>query len=187
LETFNETFIATLDGDDYWLDPRKLDKQAHKLISHPDSNLSHHTFKVVEDDIFQHEWPPRRWRSTQQGSALAEENFIGSSTVMFRREALPRSIPQEFNELLIADYPMWSLISENSKVSFIDEVMSAYRIHDLNSWNKRSFFQKSFDVLQAKLLIASMVSEENEHWWREAITGDVASIISRYRDDKRLS
>jgi hypothetical protein len=184
LDHFDETFIARLDGDDYWLDPGKLDEQAHQLINSPNSNLSHHTFRVIKDQDIQYSWPPERFRSTQDGSALAEENFIGSSTVMFRRAALPTHIPKEFNDLAIGDYPLWSLISENSTISFIEKEMAAYRVHDSNSWIGSTSDKKSLEILQAKIFIASTVSRINQNRWRESSICDLVSLTSKDQTPK---
>jgi glycosyltransferase involved in cell wall biosynthesis len=42
-------FLARCDGDDYWLDPRKLQRQVEELRERPDAVLAHHDAIVIED------------------------------------------------------------------------------------------------------------------------------------------
>ena len=84
-------YIALCEGDDYWTDPYKLQKQVDFLESHPDYVMCSHRF----DQYYEEE---RRLEKEQdesfQGADYDLKNLIGGKwltqtlTVMYRRSAL---------------------------------------------------------------------------------------------------
>jgi hypothetical protein len=182
LKSVDDTFIARLDGDDYWTNPSKLEKQAQQLLNNKDSALSHHIFSVIKDGVRLYSTPPKNFDSLSPGVSLSKENFIGSSTVMLRRESLPQAMPAGFNSLKVGDYPVWSLSSSGSNLSFIDEEMSAYRIHKSNSWIGTDVERQFLDYVDAKIYIASAVPAHEMPKWRESIYSDISFWIQKNRD-----
>lgn len=177
LQVLDSDFIAVLEGDDYWTDTAKLQLQAEALIANPNASICHHTFSVREFDSILHEWPPQKWRYPQPGTALAEENFIGTLTTMLRRSDIPNDFGPGFNGLSIADYPIWALISDDKEIEFVDRNMATYRIHDSNYWANGSDGEKSFQTLRAKIYIASTVQVKNANHWIGFISKQLKSEI----------
>jgi len=182
LKSFDENFIARLDGDDYWTNPNKLELQAEQLLRESSSALSHHSVSVVKEGKRLYSWPPKIWASNVPGVALSQENFIGASTVMIRRESIPKSMPAGYKSLPIGDYPQWSLMARRSNISFIDQEMSVYRIHENNSWILKSNTEKLLDVIHTKMWIASAVDARDLHYWRESILKDINGWVVNKRN-----
>lgn len=170
-------FVAILEGDDYWTDSAKLQLQAEALIANPNASICHHTFSVREHDNILYEWPPQKWKYPQPGTALAEANFIGTLTTMLRKSDIPNDFGPGFNELSIADYPIWALISDDKEIEFVDRNMATYRIHDSNYWANGSDGEKSFQILRAKIYIASMVKISNANHWIDSIARQLKSAV----------
>src|ERR1700741_4673788 len=51
LQAAKGKYIAYLEGDDYWTDPNKLQKQIDFLEQHPDFALCFHQVRLIKNDI----------------------------------------------------------------------------------------------------------------------------------------
>jgi glycosyltransferase involved in cell wall biosynthesis len=109
------TYIAFLDGDDYWTSPRKLQRQAEFLSERPDYAICFHNALVVYDDgsvaphPFHSENPTQRLsRGMPPDSCGLEEiapgNFMQLSSVMFRNRLVHDFPPWYFQAKFIPDW-----------------------------------------------------------------------------------
>lgn len=128
-------YIALLDNDDYWSDPRKIAKQLTFLESNPSVVICYHPIKLLEggilrDDTF------RRPPNITDIQELARGNFIGSNSVLFRANALGGFPPQYFLSP-VNDYFLLMLLAKKGLIGRIDDVMAVYRIHAASDWSSR--------------------------------------------------
>jgi glycosyltransferase involved in cell wall biosynthesis len=144
-------YIATLEGDDYWISPMKLQSQVDFLDSHIDYSMCFHTAQVVRErgdeelGIRQLSYL-RDWEYVPQKPLtkdffgledLLEHNFIQTSSVMFRNELqdCPAWLFSRLSTLTMFDWFLFVLNAERGKIGFINEIMSVYRIHAAGAWS----------------------------------------------------
>jgi glycosyltransferase involved in cell wall biosynthesis len=132
-------YVATLEGDDYWTDPQKLQKQVDFLVAHPECSFSCHAVEWVFDDGSE---PPRRFPEGVKAISAIEDllqgnNFIQTCSLVFRRCLFP-SYPDWFFSLALGDWPMCCVLAQYGKIGFVDEVMAIYRIHQGGVWSTTS-------------------------------------------------
>jgi glycosyltransferase involved in cell wall biosynthesis len=173
---FKETFIARLDGDDYWTDNFKLQKQADRLLADKTASICHTKFSVLQDGQVMDEWPPRKWAKDLGGEHLAEENFIGSLTVMFRNSVYQKNIPAIFKKSKLGDYVTWALLSINHKISYIDDNTATYRIHNNNTYANLNSLDKLLAIIEAKCFAIKYSQSKFIHLWKQSILKDLDSI-----------
>lgn len=94
LELCRGEYVAMLDGDDYWTDPEKLQKQITFLDNNPDFVISTHRFRryYVEDGSYQDDLYPEIYESHPEGLVIEPDKFFlywvaQTLTVVFRRSA----------------------------------------------------------------------------------------------------
>lgn len=138
-------YVALLDGDDYWTDAQKLQRQSDYLDAHSECALCFHDAEVVDDagrPIGARRWTPadQKTRSTLEDIWLG--NFIATCSVMLRRAAL-RDVPAGYAEFFpITDWPLYILCAEHGDIGYLPEVMGAYRLHEGGLYSPLSAAEK---------------------------------------------
>lgn len=124
-------YIAFLDGDDYWTDTAKLQKQADFLDAHPECALCAHRVEHLHDSGRSALSP-----NAPQGSgsydigALILRNFAPKISTMLRRSALD-DLPGWYRSTKVAsaDWLLNVLAGRHGQIGFLNQVMAVHRIH----------------------------------------------------------
>lgn len=131
-------FIAQLEGDDYWTDPHKLEKQVALLRHRDDLALCFHKVRIeYEDGSGRPDEITNQSDPETSGLArITRFNYIWTCSTMFRNRLID-GLPDWINPLPLGDWPLFVLLAEHGDLGLIDEVMSVYRIHSGNTWGNR--------------------------------------------------
>ena len=132
-------YVAACEGDDYWCDEHKLQKQADFLDAHPEySACAHNTMILRMKDNTKVPMFP----DTEDKDITFEDTVKGksyhTSSLMYRYEYAGLR-PEFFDKAkTFEDTPKAILLSLNGKIRFFHEIMSVYRHGTSGSWSSRS-------------------------------------------------
>ncbi|WP_300917444.1 glycosyltransferase [uncultured Muribaculum sp.] len=186
---YNPKYIACCEGDDYWTDPYKLQKQVDFLESHPDYGMCYTKVKrfVQKSNQFIDEWGG----PNETMDKLLIENTIPTLTAVFHKAIYYNYLTEihpSKRGWLMGDYPIWLYFAQNSKIKFINETTGVYRIctesashsndiekiirfnnsyHDIRTWynsRQNTVPQKKLDQNQAVLLFNSSVFRSSKEY-----------------------
>lgn len=136
-------YIALCEGDDYWTDPHKLQKQVEFLEAHPECALCFHDVMIVDEtqDI-----EPRCYPNLDPGKQyrledLLRQDFIPTCSTMYR-QGTSHELPPWFYSLPMGDWPLHILNAEHGTLGYLPATMGVYRIHPGGIWSGRSLVRR---------------------------------------------
>lgn len=130
-------YIALLDGDDYWTDPTKLQRQVDFLDSHPGCSICFHRVTIVNEAGVDSAIPADLVTGKEVSTLsdyLYRRFFANTVSVMYRR-GLFGDFPDWYFRCPVGDFPLYVLNGLYGDFGFIDRVMAAYRIHGGGIWS----------------------------------------------------
>lgn len=135
-------YVATCEGDDYWCDDSKLQKQYDFMESHKEcSCVSHGTYNLRNNKVILPEKRRKKSEYVKEEEAILG-TFLHTSSMFYRSEVL-NDLPNYFYKCFVGDYPLFLYLSTIGKIYYINEYMSVYRMNAKNSWTeKNKSFQK---------------------------------------------
>jgi glycosyltransferase involved in cell wall biosynthesis len=125
-------YISLCEGDDYWEDAEKLEKQVSYMDSHPECTVTFHRVNVIYEGSERKNFvfpdvEDKTWYSKQE---LLSTNFIPTNSVMYRAQKYD-TMPTNVMPL---DWYLHLYHASFGEVHFIDEIMSVYRKHENGMW-----------------------------------------------------
>jgi glycosyltransferase involved in cell wall biosynthesis len=192
-------YIALLEGDDYWTDPLKLQKQVEFLDRHTECCACFHNVRVLHEGAPEHDriFHPTPLEKKFFGlSDIVSSHFIPTCSTMFRNGLYP-SFPDWFYQVPMGDWPLHVLNAEHGFYGYIDEVMAVYRVHSAGMWSGSNRAKRLKGTIEAANLIkahlggrCSLEITRSIEIWRQALEqellhndlqgGDLAAACSRF-------
>lgn len=133
-------YIAICEGDDYWIDPLKLQKQVDFLEANQEYGMCYGKVERYNEK--------KRCVTGISGNNrcsfkdIIKANQIPTLTALFKKEffnSYVEKILPDANNWKMGDKPLWLWISLNSKIFFMNEVLGVYRILPDSASHTRDF------------------------------------------------
>ena len=133
-------YIAIIDGDDYWIDPYKLQKQVEKLESNHDFVLCCSNAKILRNNILNN---TNEINNYLEDKVLNTKNIISdfifnpipTASILFRSSILKKIDFDFIANCKIGDWPLLFELSRYGKFYFYADFFSVYRISEKGIWS----------------------------------------------------
>ena len=153
-------YIALCEGDDYWTDPLKLQKQVDFLEKNDEYILTYHkTRKVNEEGVLIMDEVDAVNHDLDVDQLKCVEEYIQTCTVVFRH--IPLKPTDELKKAYNGDAVLWHLLSFHGKSKYLQNVgYSHYRIHSGGIWSKLDLFERYLKSTNTRLAIMNNLKND---------------------------
>jgi len=128
----NGKYIAVLEGDDYWIDSKKLSKQVEFLENHPEFSMcfTDRIFVTEENNLVVKNGLPQSKRQHLTYKEVLSGFTPPTQTVIFRSEYIKNTeFLQKYSTVYNGDTFLFSYLSTKGNVGYLDFISAAYRIN----------------------------------------------------------
>ena len=195
-------YIALCDGDDYWSNPYKIQKQVDFLESHQDYSLCFCNVKVIYEDPKKQSHPgyidikmPDGYlntipipEETTDIERLARGNYIHTPGVLFRNWIKEQGMPEYMSSVTIGDWPIHLRTATFGKIRYFREALVVYRVHETGIWSTQSHaHQQRMSLLQyPPLLVSPLFSDSIKSIWKDILPRRIAGLERSSSGDEAM-
>lgn len=157
-------YIAICEGDDYWIDENKLQKQIDYLENNSKCGLCFHTVAILDNKLNKKVREIKPYKKSQVSPTkdiiLGGGGFIGTNSIIYRKEVM-LDPPKFYLDSPVGDYPLQIINSMKEYAYFIEDTMSVYRVNTGISWTDKNKSYIKEKELNLKLI--EMLDKFNEY------------------------
>lgn len=160
-------YIAICEGDDYWTDPLKLQKQVDFLEAHPEYVVAYHDASIVDREgrmLRASKVPDDKKRDHTAEELQRNETFILMLSIMFR--AVPELVDpiHEHRGIPNGDNFITSILGCYGKGKYLADISPAvYRQHSGGVWSSQDQASRERMQLSSMMWMAAYHNRKGRH------------------------
>jgi glycosyltransferase involved in cell wall biosynthesis len=132
LSRVTSKYVALCDGDDYWTDLHKLQKQVTFLENNPDFSVCFGKVDVINEGTYQqnkHSSDVSEKDVYTIADIIESDMHIAPTATMVFRDELPKPIPDFYLTIFSADTFILLMEADKGKAKYMNETFAVYRNH----------------------------------------------------------
>ena len=124
-------YVALCEGDDYWTDPLKLQKQADFMDKNPTCAICHHNLRVMyEDGSAAHDFNQSDQKiDSTLADVLADRWFIGTASTFYRNIFREQNFAHWHAKAASGDWALVLQLAATGGIHYLPQTMGVYRKH----------------------------------------------------------
>lgn len=158
-------YLALCEGDDYWLDAKKLEKQMLVMMSQPELTFTAHPCWIHEKDGLTKSAYIKSLHYleiTCKDVLEVSGQFAPTASYMFRLDLL-EYLPSWFGDAPVGDFFIEMYGIAMGRGLYLSEPMSVYRTFSVNSWTTLNNEKQSVNVINfSKSMVGCLVRMQGE-------------------------
>ncbi len=181
-------YIALCEGDDFWTDPLKLQKQIDFLESNPDYVICFHPVNIkyeeIKKSVKQYHCLYNQKDFFTFNDLIEYSNFIHTPSVVYRNKLLD-AFPDWCFTSPACDFPLYCLITKenevnNRKIGIIKEYMATYRVHIGGVWSSTKRIIQIKNTIIMYLELANNFNLFKNKYWIKTISKIYVTLAYEY-------
>lgn len=176
-------YIARCDGDDYWNDDYKLQKQIDFLEANPDYVICHHRSIITMPGRDIPDKLSREIKDTTTFDDLFDGNFILSNTVVLRNNYMP--YPDWLNQVGLEDLSVYLLYTKSGgKIKYLNAPMATYVKHGTGVHHALDNIKRDMVILSSVIITMNNFEARYKPGFNKRISQLYLLIITDYKWSK---
>jgi glycosyltransferase involved in cell wall biosynthesis len=177
-------YTAILDGDDYWIDPLKLQKQFNFLETHSEMNLVFHQSLIINELNGTFSYFVKENKSLYTIEDIINNWCMATGAMFFRTKAM--DFPQFVYHTHNFDLAIQLILNKNGeKIGYIDELMSVYNINVGSNTNNQNY--DAYNTAKRQKLLFEEFNEYSNLKFSKTIEHKLLEINSIIQQNGRIS
>ena len=151
-------YTAICEGDDYWIDPNKLNKQVDFLERNMNCSVCFHNAFIIDESLINYTGCfniPRNKDIFTTKCLFENFWFVPTASIFFRTTALPKKYPEWYLNAYNRDLALLFLLSKQGVLGVIKGYLSVYRRNAINSLTLQAKKRPDFYILKLVALLKS--------------------------------
>lgn len=189
-------YIALCEGDDYWIDNHKIQKQFDFLESHPDFSACFTNSYVLNTITGEKRIAKTRiWdEATTEGLLMHRDDdnvqmSPGHTSTFFFRNQFIKSYPRWWARTKLGDFSIYMLMSRYGKAKFINDITSVYRRRPNGLSSKNYSFVKN---AKERIYTYKHINRDFNYKFRRIINPIIADYYFKigkyqYKNESKIS
>ena len=142
----DSTYVALLEGDDYWASPDKLEKQFDAMEQNRNIDLCfHECVSLSGTDFVNSTFSYPKTRKIIKTSQMIKNggSYARTASLFFRSSAIGREFKSRFRHAPVGDRGLQIFLSLNKGALFVPGIKSIYRVGSQGSWTNEVYDVKT--------------------------------------------
>ncbi len=175
-------YIALCEGDDYWNNSNKLQKQFDFMEKNSDCSTCFTAAHFdnadnPEDSFIKKPINAFDGRKYSIDEAIYKAgDFITTPTIFFRTEVV-QNLPDWFYNSPIGDMPLSLILGVNGKYGYLDFVGSVYRINSSSSWTSNMTYKKRRKIVKGIIQLLDSFNKYTKYKYQKEVMKERKRVI----------
>ncbi len=178
-------YHAMCEGDDYWIDPLKLQKQVDFMEAHPDISLCFHNAFTLDE----FHAAVRLFFETPPGETLDFEAVCQIKTPtasVMARSSILATLPDWRLKIWCGDVVFRLWCAHHGNLGYLDKVMSVYRVHPGGAVARNSRQENKRKTSEEEVFLYKQLDRDTNYLHTVALQAQVKRVQERYRRNQNL-
>ncbi len=186
-------YIALCEGDDYWIDENKLQKQVDYMELHPECTMT--CCRTKWYSVKKAKYCGEQYCMSKNGALNPIDVinrtglYISTCSIMYRKNII-EEYPEYCKKCAVGDYPLQIYCAMKGYIYYFNSIFSVYRVDNPESWMGRQqwgkFSMERLKIVKSRIEMLNGFAQDYP-LYKKIFEGKIADEINRNYPKKEIS